>query len=119
VRDFTAPAWPGGPPAKREQHECALGSLPHHSLQTDPLPAAALRADLQALAMMARELSARAGPAPTGGIDPSLPAGQLAMVLWAACGRRKCMWLRTRLCQLAEREDGQRVRGRGRDRITG
>jgi hypothetical protein len=61
--------------------------------------------------------TARAGPQPTGGIDPRLPAGQLAEVLWQTLGRRKCMWLRTRLCQLAEAEDGIRSRGRGRDRI--
>jgi hypothetical protein len=83
------------------------------------LEAAALRAEVAALAAMVRELTARAGPAPTGGgIDPSFPAGQLAEAIWQACGRRKAMWVRTRLCQLAEAEDGTRVRGRGRDRVS-
>ena len=77
--------------------------------------ASALRAEVQALTAMVRELTARAGPPPTGGIDPRLPAGELAEAIWQACGRRKAMWVRTRLCQLAE-EDG--VRGRGRDRVT-
>jgi hypothetical protein len=80
--------------------------------------ATALLAEAQALSALAREIVARAGPAPTSGIDQSLPAGQLARALWQACGRRKCMWLRTKLCQLAEAEDGTRVRGRGRDRVT-
>jgi hypothetical protein len=80
--------------------------------------AAALRAECRALTAMVRELTARARPQPTGGVDPSLPAGQLAEALWQACGRRKALVVRTRLCQLAEAEDGVRVRGRGRDRVT-
>ena len=80
--------------------------------------AAALRTEVQALTAMVRELTARAGPQPTGGIDPRLPAGALAEAIWRACGRRKALWVRTRLCQLAEAEDGVRSRGRGRDRVT-
>jgi hypothetical protein len=80
--------------------------------------AAALLAEAQALVALARELTVRAGPQPTGGIDPRLPTGPLAEALWRKCGRREALFVRTRLCQLAEREDGVRIRGRGRDRVT-
>jgi hypothetical protein len=78
--------------------------------------AAALLAEVQALHQLVRELTV---PRMAGGIDPSLPAGQLAEAIWQACGRRKSLWVRTRLCQLAEAEGGIRVRGRGRDRVSG
>jgi hypothetical protein len=46
------------------------------------------------------------------GIDPDLPAGQLAKVLWRRCGRRKALVLRTKLARLSE-ADSARPNGSG------
>jgi hypothetical protein len=87
------------------------------SPRLSPTETQALLAEVQALAQLVRELTARAGPQPVGGIDPTLPAGLLADALWEVIGRRKALWVRTRISQKAEAEDGRRARGRGRDRV--
>jgi hypothetical protein len=50
-------------------------------------------------------------------IDTAWTSTRIAEELATTLGRRRAMWIRTRLSQLAEDEDGRRQGRRGRDRV--
>jgi CxxC motif-containing protein (DUF1111 family) len=50
-------------------------------------------------------------------ITASMTSTEAADALGELFNDRKCMWIRTRLCQRAEARTGVRSRGRGRDRV--
>ena len=50
-------------------------------------------------------------------IDSRATSSELADAIWQELGRRKALWLRTKISQLAEAEDGRRQGSRGRDRV--
>jgi hypothetical protein len=68
--------------------------------------------DLDAWIALGRELGLEAVI-----ITASMTSTETAGALVGLFGDRKAMWVRTRLCQIAEARTGARSRGRGRDKV--
>jgi hypothetical protein len=74
-------------------------------------------ADREAWLELGRQIGVRLEPRVVRGIDPSMTSTVIARDLVAMCGRRKAAWIRTRISQILEAEDGRRQGRRGRDRV--
>jgi hypothetical protein len=70
--------------------------------------------DLDAWVQLGRELGI---PDNVVLLTSDMTSTEAADALGELFNDRKCMWIRTRLCQRAEARTGVRSRGRGRDRV--